>query len=177
MPLHLFGAPTEGTTAAVASVLTARTWRDRKLGDRKMFALPKTADWLASGNNTWLPREMIPRTAFCRPDARHDPPWERPGFRPPNLLRWVKENGGPLVWAALTLARAWVAAGKLAGTQVPGEFEAWVEVIVSALGVAGVPGRWPTPTSSVLAFNLRSRKLPNPSLARHTAIRRLVMPG
>jgi hypothetical protein len=127
-------------TGALASVLTARTWKDRKLGYTKMLTLPNTAVWLASGNNTRLSRELIRRTVFCRLDARVDAPWERTGFRHPNLLKWVKENRGRLVWAALTLVRAWIAAGRPPGTQVLGMFEAWVATLGGILDVAGVPG-------------------------------------
>jgi hypothetical protein len=98
-------------TGALASVLTARTCRDRKLGYTRMLTLPNTAVWLASGNNTRLSRELIRRTVFCRLDARVDAPWERTNFRHPQLLRWARENRGQLVWAVLTLMRAWIAAG------------------------------------------------------------------
>jgi len=94
-------------TGALASILTARTWKDRKLGFTKMLTLPNTAVWLASGNNTRLSRELIRRTVFSRLDAKSDAPWERKGFRHPNLLKWTKENRGRLVWAALTLGRVW----------------------------------------------------------------------
>src|SRR6516164_6851097 len=95
---------------------------------------------MASGNNTRFSRELIRRTVFCRLDAKVDAPWERTGYRHPNLLKWAKENRGQLVWAALTLARAWIAAGRPAGTEVLGMFEAWTDVIGGILGVAGVPG-------------------------------------
>jgi hypothetical protein len=127
-------------TGALASVLTARVWRDRKLGFTKMLALPNAATWLASGNNTRLSREMIRRTVFCRLDAKVDAPWERTGFRHPNLPKWTRDNRGQLVWAALTLVRAWMAAGRPAGLGLLGMFEAWVEVVGGILDVAGVPG-------------------------------------
>jgi hypothetical protein len=127
-------------SAALASVLTARIWKDRKLGVTKMLTLPNTAVWLASGNNTRLSRELIRRTVFCRLDAKVDAPWERTGFRHPSLLRWARDNRGQLVWAALTLVQAWIAAGRPAGTQTMGMFESWAEVIGGILGVAGMPG-------------------------------------
>jgi hypothetical protein len=125
---------------SLASLLTARVWRDRRLGYTKMLTLPNAAVWLASGNNVRLSREMIRRTVFARLDARLDAPWERTGFRHPNLLKWAKENRGQLVGACLTLVRAWLAAGRPAGLGVLGMFEAWVEVVGGILDVAGVPG-------------------------------------
>ena len=127
-------------TGALASILTSRTWKDRKLGSTKMLTLPNTAVWLASGNNTRLSRELIRRTVFCRLDAKVDAPWERKDFRHPNLLKWAKENRGKLVRAALTLVRAWIAAGRPAGKQTLGMFESWVETVGGILDVAGVPG-------------------------------------
>jgi putative DNA primase/helicase len=127
-------------SGALASVLTARTWRDRVLGFTKTACLPNNAVWMASGNNTILSRELIRRTLLCRLDARVDTPWERKQFRHPNLLAWVRENRGRLIGAALTLCWAWIVAGKPKGTQTLGMYESWVEVIGGILDVAGVPG-------------------------------------
>src|SRR5262249_32643245 len=127
-------------SGALASALTTRTWKDRILGVSKMAALPNTAVWLASGNNTVLSRELIRRTLWCRLDARVDVPSEREGFRHPHLVRWAKQHRGELVWGALTLCQAWVAAGRPAGEQTLGMFESWAEVLGGILQVAGVPG-------------------------------------
>jgi hypothetical protein len=127
-------------SGALAAALTSRTWKDRILGSTKTAAFPNTAVWLASGNNTRLSRELIRRTVWARLDAKVDAPWERSAFRHPNLLGWAKANRGQLVWAALVLCRAWVAAGRPAGTQTLGMFEGWAEVIGGILDVAGVPG-------------------------------------
>jgi hypothetical protein len=127
-------------SGALAAALTARTWKDRILGHSKMAALPNTAVWLASGNNTCLSRELIRRTLWCRLDAKVDAPWERRGFRHPNLIGWAKAQRGHLVGAALTLCQAWVAAGRPVGKQTLGMFESWAEVVGGVLDVAGVPG-------------------------------------
>jgi len=127
-------------SGALASALTTTGWTDRILGLTKMATLPNTAVWLASGNNTTLSRELIRRTLWCRLDAKVEAPHERRGFRHPNLLRWAKEHRGELVAAALTLAQAWLAAGRPPGPQTLGMFESWAEVIGGILEVAGVPG-------------------------------------
>jgi len=125
---------------ALAAALTSRTWKDRILGVSKMTALPNHALWLATGNNASLSRELIRRTVWCRLDARVDAPWERTGFRHPNLIGWAKSNRGQLVGAALTLGRAWIACGRPRGTEVLGQFEAWTAVMGGLLEVAGVRG-------------------------------------
>jgi hypothetical protein len=124
----------------LAAALTARTWKDRLLGFNKTAALPNTSVWVASGNNTCLSRELIRRTLWCRLDAKVDAPWERTGFRHPNLVGWAKAHRGELVWAALTLCQAWLATGRPAGKQTLGMFESWAEIMGGILEVASVPG-------------------------------------
>lgn len=126
-------------SAALASVLTSRVWKDRVLGVSKTMRSPNLAVWLASGNNTRLSRELVRRTVWCRLDSRSDAPWERTRFRHKNLLKWVKEHRGELVWAALVLCQAWMAAGKPAGVQTLGMFESWAETLGGILQVSGVP--------------------------------------
>lgn len=127
-------------SGALASVLTARVWKDRILGVSKTVRAPNLAVWLASGNNTRLSRELIRRTVWCRLDSRTDAPWERTGFRHKNLMKWVKEHGSELVWAALVLCQAWIAAGRPAGERTLGMFESWAETMGGILQAAGVPG-------------------------------------
>jgi hypothetical protein len=127
-------------SGALAGALTTNVWKDRILGVSKTATLPNRAVWVASGNNTRLSRELIRRTLWCRLDSQTDAPWDRTGFRHPNLLAWVRENRGRLVWAALTLCQAWVATGRPAGKQTLGMFESWAEVIGGILDVVGVPG-------------------------------------
>jgi hypothetical protein len=127
-------------SGALASALTSRTWKDRVLGVSKTVSVPNTAVWLASGNNTRISRELIRRTIWSRLDARVDAPWERTGFRHPNIATWTKANRGRLVGAVLTLCQAWRAAGCPAGSETLGMFESWAEVMGGILQVAGVPG-------------------------------------
>jgi hypothetical protein len=127
-------------SGALASLLTTRMWKDRLLGVSKTVRAPNLAVWLASGNNTRLSRELVRRTVWCRLDSRTDTPWERTEFRHKNLLKWVKEHRGELVWAALVLCQAWLAAGRPAGEQTLGMFESWAETMGGILQVAGVPG-------------------------------------
>jgi hypothetical protein len=127
-------------TGALAGVLTSRTWNDRVLGETKTVTLPNSAVWLGSGNNVKLSRELIRRTICTRLDSHSDCPWERTGFRHPDVFGWAKANRGKLIWAALTLCRAWIAAGRPVGKETLGMFEAWVKVIGGILDVAGAPG-------------------------------------
>jgi hypothetical protein len=127
-------------SGALAAVLTARIWKDRLLGYSKTANLPNAAVWLASGNNTFLSREIIRRTLWSRLDAQSDAPWERNGFRHPCLISWAKANRGKLIASALTICRGWIHAGRPPGSATLGMFESWAEVIGGILEFAEIPG-------------------------------------
>lgn len=127
-------------SGALASALTSRTWTDRILGVSKTACLPNNAIWLASGNNVTLSRELVRRTIWTRLDSRTDAPWERNGFRHPNLLGWLRENRAHVLSAILTLVQAWLRRGRPAGPETLGMFESWAHTIGGILQVAGIPG-------------------------------------
>src|SRR5207244_4282051 len=58
----------------------------------------------------------------------------------PELEQWASQNRGELVWAALTLARAWVTSKRRRRVGSLGSFEQWARVMGGILDVAGVPG-------------------------------------
>jgi hypothetical protein len=129
-------------SGALASVLTTRVWKDRILGFTREAILPVNCCWLATGNNPVLSRELVRRTVYARLDAKLERPWQRPKekYRHPQLLQWVQENRGKLVWACLTLGQAWVARGRPAGKQTLGMYESWAVTMGGILETAGVPG-------------------------------------
>ncbi|HAR41445.1 MAG TPA: ATPase, partial [Bdellovibrionales bacterium] len=68
-------------------------------------------------------------------------PWLRNNFKHKNLLTWVSENRGKLIWAGLTLAQSWIAAGRPNYTgQVLGSFEEWSNVVGGILQHCGIDG-------------------------------------
>jgi hypothetical protein len=127
-------------SAAVASAITSPTWEDRVLRLSEMAKIPVRCVWLATGNNPAVSSEIARRTVRIRLDARQDRPWLRTAFRHANLRVWAAEHRGELVWAALTLIRAWIAAGQPAGPYTLGMFESWASTIGGILDVAGVEG-------------------------------------
>lgn len=127
--------------AAVSAAITAPVWEDRLLGHTEMVRVPVRCIWVATGNNPALSAEMTRRTIRIRLNAKVDRPWLRDGFRHPDLRAWAAAHRGELVWAALTLGRAWLAAGWPEWhRQALGMFERWSRVIGGILQVAGVPG-------------------------------------
>jgi hypothetical protein len=127
-------------SAALSSAITTTAWEDRVLGHSDTVRLKVRCVWVATGNNPVLSNELTRRTIRIRLDAKMDRPWEREGFRHPNLLDWVRQNRAQLVWAALALGQAWIAAGKPEGKQVLGMFESWARVVGGILEVAGIAG-------------------------------------
>ena len=127
-------------SAALSAALTASRWEDRVLGHSRTATLPVTCVWLATANNPGVSLEIARRTVSIRLDSGQERPWLRSDFRHPDLRRWAKEHRGELVWAALTLARAWVAAGRPEGHQSLGSYESWAGVMGGILDVAGVRG-------------------------------------
>jgi hypothetical protein len=126
---------------ALASILTSPRWKDRLLGTNSIAELEFAPVWLATGNNPTLSAEMSRRAVQIRIDPRVDRPWQRSGWRHPQLLEWATENRGDLVWAALVLWRHWIASGRRAFTgELLGSYEDWSRVMGGLLEAAEVPG-------------------------------------
>ena len=127
-------------SSAVAAALTAPFWEDRILGASEMARLPIRCLWIATGNNPEFSNEMARRLLRIRLDPHEERPWQRTGFRHPDLMTWVRANRSRLVAACLTLCQAWIAAGKPRGARTIGSFENWAHVVGGVLEVAGIPG-------------------------------------
>lgn len=129
-------------TASLAAAITATTWEDRLLGVSQNVRVPVTCAWVATGNNPAVSSEIARRVVSIRMNPATDRPWMRePGeFLHPDLRGWVRENRGELVGAALTLVRAWIAAGKPEGQKTLGNFESWAKTMGGILAVAEVEG-------------------------------------
>ncbi|MBA3009522.1 MAG: toprim domain-containing protein [Proteobacteria bacterium] len=130
-------------SAPLAAVLTSGKWEDRILGKTEIINLLVNCLFIATGNNPSMSSEIARRTIRIRLDARLDRPWERGAeyFKHPDLMGWTKKHRGELIGAVLTLAQAWISAGRPAvkGKRLGG-FEAWSDVLGGILSVAGIPG-------------------------------------
>jgi len=127
-------------SASLAAALTTRKWSARRLGTPEMVNTRIDITWLATANNVSLDDDMSRRVVYSRIDAKMEFPYERPreSFKHHDLRKWVKDNRGRLIWAALTLARAWISRGRPPGNQVMGSYESWVETIGGILQVCGI---------------------------------------
>ncbi len=126
-------------SAALASVLTSTEWNDRELGHSRIAHASNRCLWLMTANNPSFSAEIARRTVRIRLDARRDRPYLREGFKHV-LPSWAEEYRGELIWAALTLWRAWLAADRPAGTKTLGSYESWARVMGGVLQVAGIEG-------------------------------------
>jgi len=126
---------------ALTTALTTPTWGDRKLGETTRLEIPQRATWIASGNNVEIAGDLARRTVRVKLDPHTARPYERDGWKHPDLRRHVAAHRGELIAAALTLARAWVAAGRpVADVPVLGTFETWAATVGGILAHAGIDG-------------------------------------
>lgn len=110
----------------------------RVLGKSEVPSLPWRAVVLATGNNVEVHGDTARRVLVCRMESNLENPEDRTGFAHHPLLPWVEKQRCELVVAALTVLRAYVAAGKpdmRVGSW--GSFEAWSALIPGALVWAG----------------------------------------
>jgi hypothetical protein len=123
--------------APLRRVLTTPVWSDRILGVTRQVRLPADPAWCATGNNLRPRGDMVRRCYLIRIDTGMEQPWTRTGFKY-QQPQWAREHRGELAAALLTLARAWIAAGRPEPNVSPlGSFEQWCRVIGGILQHAG----------------------------------------
>jgi hypothetical protein len=127
-------------SAALSAAITSRAWEDRILGLSEVLRCPVRCVWLATGNNPRLSNELARRTVRIRLDAKMERPFERHNFRHEGLFAWTRDHRGDLIWAALVLARAWLAAERPSGQRSLGMFESWARTVGGILNLAAIPG-------------------------------------
>ncbi len=129
----------------LASALTGAVWLGRQIKTSNMPRCLITNAWVATGNNVKVSDEIARRTLPIRLDPHTDRPFDRTGFRHPDLIGWMHEMRNDLIWAALTLVQAWIAEGMPYGTLVVGMYEGWAGVMSGIAQVVGLPdlrGNW-----------------------------------
>jgi hypothetical protein len=120
-------------SAALCSILTQPSWRDRVLGKSQTLSVPTTnTTWLATGNNIIFTGDITTRVVVCDLDPRCERPEERKFDI--NLNEYIPQHRQELVVAGLTVLRAYHVAGR-PDMQLPvfGRFEEWSNWVRSAL--------------------------------------------
>jgi hypothetical protein len=127
-------------SSTLAAVITSAVWQDRQLGRNRILHLPMRAALILTGNNICLGGDMPRRCYRVRIDANVVQPWTREGFQYV-LPDYAVANRGKIVAALLTMARAWIVAGRPGGNNPRlGSFEAWCDVVGGILQHAGLNG-------------------------------------
>jgi len=129
-------------SAVLASATTSTTWSGRILGQTATPSFPLRPCWALSGNGLAVAGDMGRRAYLSQLDAKMERPWERIGFKHENLAtEWVPQNRGKLLACILTMARAWVVAGRPAGKKKTSDnFSEWTEIVSGILDYAGING-------------------------------------
>lgn len=129
---------------SLAIVLTASQWQDRILGRNENVVLPIRTTFIGSGNNIQLGGDLPRRCVWIRMNAKMARPWLRDTrkFKHPNLLEWVQTKRSSIIAAMLTIARAWVVAGRPGIATAPslGSYESWCGILDGILNYMGVKG-------------------------------------
>lgn len=125
----------------LAMAITIPYWSDRLLGSSQTVSYPVRCAWALTANNPMLSTELARRSIRIRLDSKTDRPWEREQFRHKELMGWVDETRGELIWAGLTIIRSWISAGcqSYSGKSL-GSFEAWSRIIGGILEHIGMEG-------------------------------------
>lgn len=131
-------------SAALARGLTAEIYTDRILGSTRMISLSNKVTWIAAGNQVQVNGDMSRRVCWIQLYPKGANPQDRDAscFRHPELKKWTRKNRGAIISAALTVIRAWYAAGRprhSRGSEL-GSFEAWDRMMSGILHHAGVDG-------------------------------------
>jgi putative DNA primase/helicase len=123
----------------ICRVTTAQeSFKDRQLGSTKMLELPTNTMWIFTGINMTVKEDCTTRCVRIMLDAGLENPEQRI-FERPDLLAYVSERRGVLLHAALTILKAYIAAGKplvsISGKpfKLSGRFNEWSSLIAGAL--------------------------------------------
>lgn len=114
----------------------------RRLGTSQLFTLDNTWTTFANGNQLQIAGDMMRRCIGIGLDANRENPEEREFKRDP--LAEIEADRGRYVAAILTIARAYILAGRPGRLARKASFEEWSDNVRSAL----VWLEWPDPTGA-----------------------------
>lgn len=112
------------------AALTADWWKGRVLGVNRNYEGPLSIVWYGNANNAQLGADTARRTNPIRLESALERPEERTDIRRPNLRRYIREQRGPLLSAALTILKGWYAAGRPRSGVTPwGSYDGWTDLV------------------------------------------------
>jgi hypothetical protein len=159
--------------AAIDSFITSPSFKDRILGESNTQELPNKALFLITGNNLVLTGDTHRRVLIVRLDAQQEQPFTREfDFNPQDE---VIANRQQMVVAALTIVRAYIAAGrpKAAKGRIA-SFELWDDLVRQPLcwlkQLAAASGRSDLPIFDDPAESITRSESENPDQAKLGAL-------
>jgi hypothetical protein len=128
-------------SSVLEGLLTARTVSDRTLGkNNEYMEVPNDRLWAMTGNNAQIGGDLARRTLRVTIDPRVPNPEARTGFKCHPIL-WTQEHRGEYISALLTIARAWIVAGRpVAPAGRSDDYAVWVQTIRGIMNFAGFEG-------------------------------------
>jgi hypothetical protein len=109
----------------------------RRLGSSDQPRVANTFTPLANGNNATVADDLVRRTICCTLDANMESPEKRTFST--NPMAMVMRNRGAYIAAPLTIARAYIAAGKPDCLPPLASYEGWSDLVRSSLVWLGFP--------------------------------------
>ena len=126
-------------TPSLDSALTTGWWTSRILGGNQQYDGPLRAVWVGTGNNAQPAYDMPRRICYIRLESPLENPEERDDLEIEDLPGWIQEHRSELLWLALIILRAFVAAGRpSAGLRQWGSYTDWT-LIRDCLVWGGLP--------------------------------------
>jgi hypothetical protein len=128
-------------SSVLEGLLTSKVVADRTLGkNTEALSLPNDRFWCMTGNNAQLGGDLARRTLRVTIDPQMENPEARTGYRC-HPVQWVEAHRAEYIAALLTLARAWVAAGRpVRPVERSDDYAGWVQTIRGIMEHAGLPG-------------------------------------
>jgi putative DNA primase/helicase len=121
----------------------------RPLGTSDLIRIANTFTVFANGNNLTIGADQVRRTVQCALDANMETPEGR-AFRA-NPIAMIRADRGKYVAACLTIARAYIAAGRPGRLPPSASYEGWSDTVRSAL----VWLNWPDPVETVASVRVQ----------------------
>jgi hypothetical protein len=124
-----------GSEALDIALTCQGAYSDRVMGTHETKEVPMHTVFFATGNNLTYKADTAPRCVPIALDPNMERPEERDDFKHKTLRKWVRKHRPTFVHAALTLMRAYFAAGapKDESMKPLGGFEEWSNLIRQVL--------------------------------------------
>jgi len=136
--LHIDNVARYLDSPALASLVTAKKYSGRVLGQSKMITLDNTLTIVATANNPQASGEIVRRTVPITLQPSTDSPELRKDFQHPDLFPFVLSRRPQVLAYVQAMVDRWLQSGKPSlGTVRMGGFESWVAAMSGIMWLSG----------------------------------------